>query len=351
MVTLLSTQGSDAEAFHVPQTPPADTERWMNAAPSWARALVAASILMLGSVLAEARQDPAVTDADIEQSPVEAILRKRAGTITALRRGGRSDVLVVKGSGDELEKVLERLEIPHSTLGPEELARADLTGGKVLLINPHFTFSSLNYRVLDTSPMEKEIRTLEEKEAALRKRVPETDIDLAKLTTELVARRQGLENVKEAALVGENVRKFVASGGYVVTNDWGISILERAFPGTVARGGRTGPIMMVAPKAHPRTKTALLSEVLREGSPPLQWTLSFQSYLIRIEKPAVEVLLETPDLPKLTSLAVVFSPDKSKGKALHLLPHVYGQTGQTTKKAEYSLLNLLLNFIAERLVH
>jgi hypothetical protein len=304
---------------------------------------------MLGAALGEARQDPAVTDADIEKSPVEAIGRRRSSALASLHRVARGDIVVVKGSDDQLELVLERLEIPHSTIGPEELSRADLTGCKVLLINPHFTFSSVNYRVADAGPMEKEIRALEEKEAALRKRVQASDGDLAKLTLELTMKRQGLQNVKDAALIGENVRKHVAAGGYVVTNDWGISVLERAFPGTIARGGRTGPIMTVAPKASPRAKSSLLTEVLREGSAPLQWTLGFQSYLIRIEKASVDVLLETPDLPKLTALAVTFAPEKSKGKLLHLLPHLYGATGQPTKQADYSLQNLLLNFLVERM--
>jgi hypothetical protein len=295
------------------------------------------------------RQDPAVTDADIEKNPVDAILRKRAGTIATLRRGARGDILVVKGAHDEIEQVLERLEIPHSTIGPEELPRADLSACKILLINPHFSYGSLVYRTFETGPIEREIQGLEEKEAALRKRVPAADGDLLRLQLEITQKHQLLENVKDAARVGENVRKFVASGGFLLTNDWGISVLERAFPGIVARGGKTGAILTVAPKAHPKTKSSLLNEVIRPGSPTTPWTLSFESYLIRIEKPTVEVLVETPDLPKLTSLAVRFTPDKSKGKVLHLLPHLKGPTGQTTKQADYALQNLLLNFLGERM--
>ena len=292
-------------------------------------------------------QGAGVTDSDIEKSPVQAILRKRGSTLATLRRAGRGDIVVVKGSDDQIEQILEGLEIPHSTIGPEQFPRADLSGCKILLINPHFLHNSLVYRTTDTSPIEKEIRALEEKEVVLRKRAQVSDPALLEVTRQLIAQRQFLENLKDAALISENVRKFVAAGGYVLTNNYGISILERAFPGIVARGGRTGPIMTVAPKPNSKTQSPLLNDVVPAGA-ALQWTLSFQSYLIRVEKLTVDVLLETSDLPKLTALAVAFSPDK-KGKVLHLLPHFRGQTGQTTKKADYSLQNLLLNFLAERM--
>ena len=137
--------------------------------------------------------------------------------------------------------------------------------------------------------------------------------------------RDQLSAVTGATRVVENIRKFVASGGYLFTSDWGLSILERSFPGTVRNGGNIGP-RTVSLRPHAGVKSALLDEVFYEGpktgtvaSRKLLWEIDSGSYAIRIDKPGIEVLVESGDVARNTAVAVAFTPDKSSGKVLHIL--------------------------------
>jgi hypothetical protein len=313
-----------------------------------------------GAAKPAAGPEPEVTDADIDRDPSSAIRRKRAGTVASLRGGSRRDIVVVTGSYDHLEEVLDRLEIPYSTIDPEQLPRANLSGCKALLVNCHTFYSSTLFRLSGVAAIEKEIDSLEAREAALRKRVQESrekrkvyeyGLELLRVTSELSAQRQKLESVTGAAEMAENVRKFVESGGYVFTSDWGLSILERAFPGYVRNGGDIGP-RKVSLRPRSSAKSPLLDEVFYSGpktgtvaSRKLLWEVDSGSYAIRVEKPSVEVLVETGDVTRHSSVAVAFTPEKSAGKVLHILSHFQRQA---TKQGDYALQNLLLNFLIER---
>jgi hypothetical protein len=307
-----------------------------------------------------AAADSEITDADIDKDPTAAIRRRRAGTLSALRGGSRRDIVVVTGSYDHIQEVLDRLEIPYSIIEPEELPRYNLSSCKLLLVNCHNSYSNGLFRLGDTGTIEKEIEALEEKEAALTKRVQETKekrkvfeygIELFKVTSQLSMLRDQLSAVTGATRVVENVRNFVASGGYLFTSDWGLSILERSFPGTVKNGGNIGP-RTVTLRPHEGTKSALLDEVFYDGpktgtvvSRKLMWEIDSGSYAIRIEKPSVEVLVETGDVSRHNAVALAFTPDKSSGKVLHILSHFQKQA---TRQGDYALQNLLVNFLAER---
>jgi hypothetical protein len=163
--------------------------------------------------------------------------------------------------------------------------------------------------------------------------------------------RDQLAAVTGATKVVENIRKFVATGGYLFTSDWGLSILERSFPGTVKNGGNIGP-RTVSLRPNAGVKGGLLDEVFYEGpktgtvvSRKLLWEIDSGSYAIRIEKPTVEVLVETPDVARHSAVAVAFTPEKSSGKVLHILSHF---EKQATRQGDYALQNLLVNFLAER---
>jgi hypothetical protein len=307
-----------------------------------------------------AAPDSDVTDADIDADPTAAIRRKRGATLGSLRGGGRADIVVVTGSFDHIEEVLDRLGIPYSVISPEELPRADLSSCKALLLNCHTFYSSTLFRMTEVAPIEKEIEALEIREVALRRRLQDTKekrkvyefgLELLKVTSELSNQRGLLENVTGVSRMTENVRKFVASGGYLFTSDWGLSILERAFPGTVKNGGNVGP-RTVSLRPHAGVKDPLLDEVFYAGpksgtvvSRKLQWEVDSGSYAIRIDKPSVRVLVETAEFSKYPAVAVAFTPEKSSGKVLHILSHFQKQA---TKQGDYALQNLLLNFLIER---
>jgi hypothetical protein len=306
--------------------------------------------------------DGEVSESDIDRDPTAAIRRRRMGTLSRLREGSRQDIVVVNGSYDHIQDVLDRLEIPYSLIEPEQLPRVDLSTCKVLLLNCHTNYSAGLFRAADTKSMVKEIEELEGREIALRKRIEETKdkrkvfelgLDLLKTTSQLSSLRNQMLAVSGAGEMIENIRNFVVAGGYVFTSDWGLSILERAFPGTVKNGGNIGP-RSVSLRPRSGSRSPLLDEVFYEGpktgtvvSKKLMWEVDSASYMIKIEKPSVvEVLVETGDVVRNPAVAVAISPEKSTGKALHILSHFQRQA---TSHGDYALQNLLLNFLIERI--
>jgi hypothetical protein len=300
------------------------------------------------------------TDSEIEKDPTAAIRRRRAGTLTTLREGSQRDIVVVTGQYDHIQDVLDRLEIPYSLLDPEQLPKYDLKNCKVLCINCNGTYAQGLFRLTNTSSIQKEIDSLEAKEAALRKRISETKekrqvfekgLELLKVTSTLSDLRVQLAITTGAVDLVESVRKFVESGGYVFSSDWGITILERCFPGTIKNGGTIGP-RTVSLRPRPGVKSPLLDEVFYTGpknttvtSKKLLWEIDSGSYAVKVEKPTVEVLAEAPELPKNNAIAVVFGPEKGTGRVLHVLSHF---DRQATKQGDYALQNLMLNFLTER---
>jgi hypothetical protein len=301
-----------------------------------------------------------VTEADIDKDPLAAIRRRRSGTLTALREGSQRDIVVVTGQYDHIQEVLDRLEIPYSLLDPEQLPKQDLSKCKVVLINCHNMYAQGLFRIASSGAIEKEIDALEDKEAALRKRLQgnkdkrqvfEQGLELLKVTSQLSDLRQQLAAVTGANAVVDNIRRFVENGGYLFTSDWGISILERAFPGTVKNGGMIGP-RTVSMRPRPGLKSPLLEDVFYVGprtgtvvSKKLMWEIDSGSYAVKVEKASVEILAEAPELPRNNAIAVAFAPDKGTGRVLHVLSHF---DRQATKQGDYALQNLLLNFLMER---
>jgi len=309
--------------------------------------------------LAKGVDGPAASDADIERDPTAVIRRRRAGTLSALREGSQRDIVVVTGQYDHIQDILDRLEIPYSLLDPEQLPKSNLSKCKVLLINCNNTYAQGLFRLANSNTMVKDIEALEEKETALRKRVQEAKekrkvfelgLELLKVTSTLSELREQLAAVTGATALVDNVRKFVEWGGYLFSSDWGISILERAFPGTIKNGGLIGP-RTVSLRPKPGVKNLLLDEVFYTGpknqtvvSRKLLWEIDSGSYAVKVEKATVDILAEAPELARNNAIAVAFGPDKGTGKVLHVLSHF---DRQATKQGDYALQNLLLNFLME----
>ncbi len=277
-----------------------------------------------------------------------------------LREGSQRDIVVVTGQYDHVQDVLDRLEIPYSQIDPERLPKHDLSKAKVVLINCHSSYVQALFRLASNAALEKEIAALDEKETALRARLKdtkdkrkvfETGLELLKVTSQLSDLHQQLAAVSGANELVDQIKSFVEGGGYVFSSDWGISILERAFPGTIKNGGMIGP-RTVSMRPRPGVKSPLLDDVFYTGpktgtvvSKRLIWEVDSGSYAIKVEKPSVEILAEAPELSRNSAIAVAFTSDKGTGKVLHVLSHF---DRQATKQGDYALQNLLLNFLMER---
>jgi hypothetical protein len=295
---------------------------------------------------------PPRPEIDVDEDPTAAIRRRRAGDLAKLRGGKAAEIVVVEGGYDRVQDVLLKLGVPHVVIEPERLGRAELPGCRALLINCHSAYQAYAMKSVDARTLARQIGELEKEAAELgreieRVREPREAYKLNVLhlnaTSEIGRLRQRLEALSGSERIVERVRGVVERGGYAFTSDWGLSILEHAFPGHVSNGGFVGPRTVAI---RPKGTHALLEEAFPSGAKAgrLLWEIDGSSYQIRVEREGVETLVESPEIGKHAAVAVVFRPAETAGKVLHLLSHFQRQA---TKRGDYALQNLLVNFLLD----
>ncbi len=180
-----------------------------------------------------------------------------------------SDIVMVSGCYDHVERVLQALEIPYITVEPESLDRITLRPEQLLVVN-----------------------------------CP--------------------GNLTPAGII--RVRDFVASGGSLFTTDWALrNVVEPAFPGLVEYNDRpTGDDVVGIEVVD--TDSPYLQGVL-DGNDDPQWWLEGSSYPIRVLDPErVRVLIRSRELGEKygeCAVAVVF--EFGKGEVFHMISHYYLQ--------------------------
>lgn len=187
----------------------------------------------------------------------------------ALRAVDSSDVVVVRGCYDHVERVLRALDVPFTAIAPESLGRVALRPEQLVAIN---------------CPGQ----------------------------------------VEPAATL--RIRDFVAAGGSLFTTDWALHhVIEPAFPGTIEWNHVSTRDDVVRIEVRSR-ENPFLRGVL-EGADDPQWWLEGASYPIRILDPArVEVLLASRDLANRygeSPVAVLFR--HGEGEVFHMISHYYLQ--------------------------
>ncbi len=316
---------------------------------------------------AEGAPPPAeATARQIEKDPTEAVRARRARDLKKLQAGKPLDIVVVAGTYDRVEDVLVKLGIPHKVISPVELPQADLSQTLVLLVNCAEHYAAFAMRSVNTKVLEKQIADLERREKELERQIDRTGdrkalyrlkVELAGATTQLEGLRRQLNSMDLPTRAVGKARGFVRGGGYLFTSDWGLTILEQAFPGYVANGGNVGPKAVGLQPRAGQERHALLEEVFLRPSRgstvtmrKFRWEIDSSSYYVKVGNPSVEILVESPDLSKHRAVAVAFSPEKDDdapraGKVLHVLSHFQRQA---TNEGDYALQNMLLNFLLDR---
>jgi len=301
----------------------------------------------------------------IETDPTSATKATRAGDLAKLRRGGAKQIVVVAGTYDRVEQVLQALDVPHTRIEYSELGRYDLAKCLVLLLNCHSSMSKVHgspssaekwkeqIAQLDRRIRESESRLEKAKKSDDRRQIRMVEMELSSLRNTKKYYEKMAHDLAGSASMPEHVRKFVDGGGYLFTSDWGLTLLERLYPDLVANGGGYGPsVVRIAPRVH-AGESRLLDGVFvrpkKSGSTTsareLLWDVDSGSYLIRVKSDRVVTLVESPQLPSHRAVAVVFRPAEKSGRVLHVLSHFAKQDDQY---GEYALQNLLLNFLLER---
>ncbi len=293
--------------------------------------------------------------------------KARAGGLATVTRDG-GGVLVLSGKHenfDHIEKMLERLGVPHDVKQKEEFAKdmdKMLEGVSAVILNCNFIGQ------LCTCP------TCKPGEDPNSRLPVCTGCDKHELSTD------ALPDDAVARL-----KKFVADGGSVFTEDWGLTELtSKAWPDYLKKGQDLGDQQVDYAPVPGQTGNALLRGVFArpggEGGATTTFSAVDNRWKVDNLSPAIEVvakgkvtvLLESQDLKKSASghnaVAVTFSPDPSDdgsegdgkrvrtgrrkkgepeeraGIVLHVLSH-FGKQG--SQEDEFTLQNLLVNFLLE----
>lgn len=139
-------------------------------------------------------------------------------------------------------------------------------------------------------------------------------------------------NVSEASV--KKLRDFVARGGYLVSTDWALRTVEKAFPGTIGHNGKTTPNDVVSVQVHD-DKEPLLRHVKVMRDHP-RWWLEASSYPIHVKDPKqVRVLMSSQEMAqKYGDGAMVVSFHHQQGKVLHMTSHFFLQQSKLIGDSE-----------------
>lgn len=181
----------------------------------------------------------------------------------------RSDVVVVSGTYDHVESVLEALAVPHTVIAPSDLDRLRLNPEQLLIVNCPGDVSSA-----------------------------------------AVAR----------------IRSFVESGGSLFTTDWALKhVIEPAFPGVLAF--EKAPTRDDVVRIEVLHADDIYLQGVLDGQDDPQWWLEASSYPITVLDPErVRVLITSRELGEKygeTPVAVWFR--WGEGDVFHMISHYYLQ--------------------------
>lgn len=199
----------------------------------------------------------------------ERLRRDDPGAADALAAVEASDIVVVPGSYDHVEQVLEALEVPFNRLPHPTLAGVRLRPEQLLIVNCPGN-------------------------------LPVADV-LA-------------------------IRAFVEAGGSLFTTDWALRhVIETAFPGVLAYNGRPTQDAVVRVEVTDR-ENPFLRGVIDENDDP-QWWLEGSSYPITVLDPdRVDVLITSNELrDQWGEAAVAVQFPWGEGEVFHMISHYYLQ--------------------------
>jgi hypothetical protein len=186
-----------------------------------------------------------------------------------LKKVSDSDVIVVRGGYDRAEDVLRAMEIPHVTIDPQDVDRAELNPNQVVFINCPGRLSA-----------------------------------------------NGISKINS----------FVEEGGFLITTDWALRhVIEPAFPGILRYNQQPTRDDVVRVEildcGH-----ELLEGLISEDEDP-QWWLEGSSFPIEIlDKDKVEVLITSEEMEaKYGEAPIAVTFNYGAGSVFHIVSHYYLQ--------------------------
>jgi hypothetical protein len=228
-------------------------------------AAVALTVLLPTAAFADKASEEAAAD----------LLRKRMKTerpedLTILDSVAGKAIVVVRGSMDHIEQVLDAANIRHTLISPEEVAAYDFHADMIVMVN-------------------------------CPGRIPAKGV--------------------------ERIERFVRAGGLLYSTDWALlNLIQKAFPRTIAHNGKsTGD--HVTPVQVVQKDDNLMSKMLLKHDAEPQWWLEGGSYPIRIiDKTRVRVLASSREMgTKYDGAPVVVRFRWDDGEVIHVVSHFYRQ--------------------------
>lgn len=213
------------------------------------------------------------------------------------------DILVVDGSFDHIERVLDALRLKYVKKAPWELTSArgvDFRDHKIVFWN---CGESLGRRRMDA--------------------------------------------------IGKKLKAFVRDGGYLFTTDWGVAnVIPYAFPGYIRTNGNRAhlPEMVLHIEPAPSARNHPLLEGVFLPGVKGKWWLEQASFDMSVgRKDAVTVLIECPALREQfnRSPAVAATFHFGRGRVLHAMGHYFQEAGNIA--GTIAVHRLALNFVLMRL--
>jgi hypothetical protein len=206
------------------------------------------------------------------------IMEKRMGKerpmdLEILKKVSESSIIIVAGSYDRVETVLDMIKVPYILIQPEEVGQIELKPDQILIIN-----------------------------------CP--------------------GNIYEGALT--NIQTFVKQGGFLFTTDWALNnILEKIFPKFVKYNQRPTGDDCVAVQVVDKSNK-FLEGLFKADEEPIWW-LESSSYPIEIlNKEKVKVLVTSKEMKeKYGESPIVITFDYGDGgTVLHMTSHYYLQRAE-----------------------
>lgn len=215
----------------------------------------------------------------------------------------KSELLVVEGAFDQMDKVLDSLKIPYVKATMKEIVR----GKKYSLGSFKVIFWNCGEGMADAS-----MRRFRSK-----------------------------------------LKRWIAGGGYLFSTDWGIEhVVQPMFSDRIRTSGQRAPLREMVLHIKPTrsgSRSHLLTGVFPRGAKG-QWWLEQASFDIEVQDPStVTVLIEAPQLKSVfrRSPAVAVTFEHGRGRVLHVMGHYFQKMGNLA--GTIASHRLALNFVIDRI--
>lgn len=190
----------------------------------------------------------------------------------------KAEIIVIGGSYDRVEDVLNAVGVPHLVVSPGELNHIELNAKQLVMVNCPGTIGPAG---------------------------------ISKL------------------------QKFVRAGGFLYTTDWALTnVVQKAFPGYIKYNKRPTANDIVQVEVSGKDNVFLQHIQLSRSEP--KWWLEGSSYPVKVLRPReVEVLITSKEMGKKygeQAIAVTFP--YGDGRVLHIVSHFYLQQNETRTVAE-----------------